>query len=158
MIRWLVLEVLVRSISIIRDDARLFFLGRPTICRAPPTLSFSRSLSISRFGDAWNIIETRCGFNLRRTTQVADEEESRLIKLAVDNTNMVTLWLFEVCLMSRPRVHGRFLWRSYYKTLLRRRDIWTTRTIPWLVFRYHLSFRCVMLGYAVLFQLCYFFL
>ena len=137
-----------------------FWVAPPSAARHPlySTLSFSRSLSISRFGDAWYIAKSRCGFNLRRTTQVADEEESRLIKLTVDNTNMVTLWLFEVCLMSRPRVHGRFLWRSYYKTLLHRRDIWTTRTIPWLVFRYHFSFRCVMLGYALLFQPFYFFL
>ena len=92
-----------------RDDARLFFLGRPTICRAPPTLSFSRSLSISRFGDAWYIIKSRCGFNLRRTTQVADEEESRFIKLTMDNMTVDDLWLFEICLVSRPRAHSRFL-------------------------------------------------
>ena len=88
---------------------RLFFLGRPTICRAPPTLSFSRSLSISRFGDAWKIIETRRGFNLHRTTQVADEEESRFIKLTMDNMTVNALWIFEIRLVSRPRARSRFL-------------------------------------------------
>ena len=102
-------QLSIVSACIIRDDARLFFLGRPTICRAPPTLSFSRSLSISRFGDAWKVIKSRSGCNLHRTTQVADEEESRFIKLTMDNVTIDNLWLFEICLVSRPRARSRFL-------------------------------------------------
>ena len=68
-----------------------------------------QALSLSRFGDAWNIIKSRCGFNLHRTTQVADEEESRFIKLTMDNVTIDNLWLFEICLVSRPRARSRFL-------------------------------------------------
>ena len=49
------------------------------------------ALLLSRFGDAWYIINSRCDFKLHRATQVADEKENGFIKLTMDTTKMFPL-------------------------------------------------------------------
>ena len=44
-----------------------------------------QALLLSRFGDAWYIINSRRDFKLHRATQVADEKENGFIKLTMDN-------------------------------------------------------------------------
>ena len=50
-----------------------------------------QALLLSRFGDAWYIINSRCDFKLHRATQVADEKENGFIKLTMDTTKMFPL-------------------------------------------------------------------